>query len=86
VDARDVPGHVDLEPFEKHRQRAVQVVAVAAATGEDALDGGEWVDGGWGTAEDVDVLPHDPLDVRADYRRQDRRVDRARTRVHLEML
>ena len=75
LDAGDVPGHVDLEPLEQRRERAVQVVAVAAATREHTLDTGEGIDVGRTTAVDVDVLPHDPLDVRASERCEHRAVD-----------
>ena len=62
--SRDVSRHIDTEPGEERRERAVQVVAVPTAATHDPARGCDGVDAGRPAEDDVDGLVRDLVDVR----------------------
>ena len=80
----DVTRDVDVEPSEERGEGAVEVVAVAPATCEDALHGLERIDARRPSADDVDGLVRDARDVRRLEGEQRVGVDTTRSEVALE--
>jgi hypothetical protein len=86
LDACDMTRDVDLEPGQERRERAVEVVAVAASAADDARHGVERIDSRWPPENDVQGLVRDVRDVRGLESTQRVGVHTTRTELALEQI